>query len=148
MTEAAELRSAIIGLAALAARLPAAAAWAATAALAAWNALLIANLQYVVDPNVDPGYAGLLRGQAAAVRFLPHLAVKGDVVRDLLLWRLIGGRLSPASGLAWLGLEAACVAVLVALVSVRLDRQGEPPGPWPRLDVAVAPAPAGETRRG
>jgi hypothetical protein len=105
-----------IGLAALAARLPAAASWAATAALAAWNALLMANLQYLITRNFDPGYAGLLHGQLAAVPFLPRLAVQGDVVRDLILWRLTGARPAPEAGLAWLGAEAACVAAVAALL--------------------------------
>jgi len=105
-----------IGLAAVAARLPAAASWAATAALAAWNALLIANLQYVITRNFDPGYAGLLHGQLAAVPFLPRLAVQGEVVRDLFLWRLTGARPAPAAGLAWLALEAACIAAVAALL--------------------------------
>jgi hypothetical protein len=128
-----------IGLAALAARLPAAVAWAATGALAAWNTLLIANLQYVIDRNADPGYGGLLGGQLAAVRFLPRLAAQGEVVRDLLLWRLTGGRPAPAAGLAWLAAEAACVAIVAALLlrpGTIVRRRAR------RLDTAAPPVPA------
>jgi len=113
-----------IGLAAVAERLPAAAAWAATGALAAWNALLVANLQYVMSRAADPGYAGLLHGQLAAVRFLPRLAVQGAVVRDLFLWRLTGGAPAQAAGLAWLAVDAACVAAVAALLWVLLQRGG------------------------
>jgi hypothetical protein len=128
-----------IGLAALAARLPAVAAWAATGALAAWNALLIANLQYVMDRNADPGYAGLLSGQLAAVRFLPRLAAQGDVVRDLFLWPLTGARPAPAAGLAWLAAEAACVAIVAALLSVRSVRRA---AIVRRLETGAPPVPA------
>ncbi|TMC11860.1 MAG: hypothetical protein E6J41_04645 [Chloroflexi bacterium] len=107
-----------IGLAALAARLPAAVAWAATGALAAWNALLMASLQYLIGGNADPGYAGLLGRQVEAARFLPRLVAQGEVVRDLVLWRLTGGRPEPAAGLAWLLAEAACVVAVGALLSV------------------------------
>lgn len=118
-----------VGLAALASRLPAAIAWAGTGLLAAWNALLIANLQYVTGGNPDPGYAGLLRGQLAAVRFLPRLAAQGAVVRDLVLGRLTGAGPRPGAGLAWLAAEAACVAVVVMLLAVRQGSRPEPPEP-------------------
>jgi hypothetical protein len=129
-----------IGLAALAARLPAAAAWAATGALAAWNALLIANLQYVVGGNADPGYAGLVSGQVAAARFVPHLAAQGEVLRDLLLWRLTGDRAAPEAGLAWLALEAACVAVAAALLLGPAALARRRPGRG--LDVSASCVPA------
>ena len=112
-----------IGLAALASRLPAAIAWAGTGLLTAWNAVLIANLQYVTSGNADPGYAGLLSGQVAAVRFLPHLVAQGAVVRGLFLWRLTGAGPRPWGALAWLAAEAACVAVVVVLLGARR-------GPW------------------
>jgi len=104
------------GLATVAERVPAAAAWAATGVLAAWNALLIANLQYVMNRAADPGYAGLLRGQVAAVHFLPRLAAQGAVVRDLFLWRLTGGAPAQAAGVAWLAVDAACVAAMASLL--------------------------------
>jgi hypothetical protein len=139
-----------IGLAALAARVPAAAAWAATAVLAAWNALLIADLQYVIGGNADPGYAGLLAGQVAAARFVPRLAAQGHVVRDLLLWRVTGTQPAIGPGLASLAAEAACVA-LVAIVAA-LSRPGARSGTRPprlELDGDRAPSrpPAPETTR-
>jgi hypothetical protein len=138
-----------IGLAALAARLPAATAWAATGALAAWNALLIANTQYVIaGGNADPGYGGLLGGQLAALRFLPRLAAQGAVVRDLLLWRLTGGRPATAAGAAWLAAEVGCVAAVAALAAfafrpARLVRLAA----RPVLARSGSPEPAGRQRR-
>jgi hypothetical protein len=139
-----------IGLAALASRVPAAAAWAATGALAVWNALLMANLQYVINRNFDPTYVGLLHGQVEAVRFLPRLVVQGDVVRDLILWPLTGARPAPEAGLAWLAAEAACVAVVAALLWGRLTGTGRSSGPRRPIerDAAVTHIPAAETTRG
>ena len=128
-----------IGLAALAARLPAALAWAGTGLAAAWNALLIANVQYVTGGNADPGYAGLLSSQLAASRFLPHLVAQGAVVRDLVLWRRLGARPATGDGLAWLAGEAVCVAVVAALLlrpALLAPRRRAAPG------AAMTPAPA------
>jgi hypothetical protein len=140
-----------IGLTALASRVPAAAAWTATGALTAWNALLMASMQYVINRNFDPTYAGLLRGQAEAVRFVPRLAVQGDVVRDLVLWPLTGARAAPEAGLAWLAVEAACIAVVAALLWTRLGgttrRWAGPRSPADR-DAATTRTPAAETTRG
>jgi len=106
-----------IGLAALAERLPAAVAWAATGLLAAWNVVLVANLQYVTGGNADPGTGGLLAGQAAALPYLGHLAAQGVVVRSLVLWPVLGIRPEPLAGLAWLAAEAACVAIVALLLA-------------------------------
>jgi hypothetical protein len=127
-----------IGLAALAARLPAGLAWAGTGALAAWNLLLVANLQYVTGGDRDPGYAGLLANQAAAVHSLPHLAVQGVVVRDLFLGPTLGGQPDPLGALAWLAAEAACVAVVLALV---LRWRVPPPAAAAVRTPAPSPAP-------
>ncbi|HXM59200.1 MAG TPA: hypothetical protein VOB72_27640 [Candidatus Dormibacteraeota bacterium] len=126
-----------IGLAALAARLPAALAWSGTIALAAWNVLLIANLQYVTGGGRDPGYAGLLAGQAAAVRFLPHLGVQGVVVRDLVLGPALGGPPDLLGALTWLAAEAACVAAVLALL---LRWASLPDALEPTRATAAAPA--------
>lgn len=120
-----------VGLAELARRLPAAAAAAAGAALAAWNLLSMVNFLYVLRVDRDPGYLGLLAGQVHAVPFLPRPFAQGAVVRDLALWPLLHQPFRPLAGLALLVLEAACllVALLVARVGVRrgprsMDRTG------------------------
>jgi hypothetical protein len=136
-----------IGLAALGSRLPAAATWATTGVLAAWNALLMASLQYVINRNFDPTYLGLLRGQVEAVRFLPRLVVQGDVVRDLVVWPLTGARAAPEAGLAWLAVEAACIAVVAALL---LRPSAARRAPATRATAVTAPVPAltpGASRR-
>jgi hypothetical protein len=111
-----------IGLAALANRLPAAAAWAGTVVLAAWNALLMANVEYVTGGSADPGYLGLLAGQVHALRYLPRLAAQGVAGRDLILWPFTSETPAPFAGLAWLTAEAACVAICVAVVIAALRR--------------------------
>jgi hypothetical protein len=100
-----------IGLAALAGRLPRAVTRAAVAAGAAWNVLLIANLDYVIRSARDPGYPGLLTGQVAAVPHLPHLLGRGAVVRDLLT----GAAGGPPAAAAWLAAEAACLLIVAVL---------------------------------
>jgi lipopolysaccharide/colanic/teichoic acid biosynthesis glycosyltransferase len=97
-----------IGLAALAARLPRPVARAGLVVAAVWNALLVANLDYVIRGSGDPSYRGLLAGQAAAVPYLPHLLARGVVARDLLAR-------SPGPAAAWLAAEAACVLLAVSL---------------------------------
>jgi hypothetical protein len=132
-----------VGLTALAQRLPAAAAWAATGVLAAWNALLMANVQYVVGGNRDPGFIGLLHGQVAALPFVPRLAAQGEVVRDLLLWPFTGAGPAPAAGLTWLAAEAACVAVVAALAALAfLPARRWRPATRPDLEGTVAAVPA------
>ena len=101
-----------IGLAELARRARPALAWGATAAAAAWNVVLIANLQYLIRGEQDPGYLGLLTGQLAALRYLPRLVVQGAAVRAVALDR-------PAdwpAAVAWLTAEAACLLVVVVFL--------------------------------
>jgi lipopolysaccharide/colanic/teichoic acid biosynthesis glycosyltransferase len=98
-----------IGLATLAERLPRTLTRVSVAVAAAWNVLLIANLDYVIRGAGDPGYPGLLAGQVAALPYVPHVLARGAVVRDLLLTR-------PA-GLAWLAAEAACVLAVASLAT-------------------------------
>jgi hypothetical protein len=102
-----------IGLAALAERVPRVLAWTVTSLGAAWNVVLIANFLYVMRGDHDPGYLGLLAGQLAAVRYVPHL-VQGAVVRELLIARWLARPPDTALGLAWLAIEAACVGLAAA----------------------------------
>jgi hypothetical protein len=129
-----------IGLAALADRLPAAVAWASTAMLSAWNALLVANLQYVAGGNADPGYGGLLVGQVEAVRFVPRALAQGVVLRDLVL----GGQ---PGALVWLAAETLCVAVAVAALAADVRGQRRRVGAaWPACYLALVQM-GGEARR-
>ena len=98
-----------IGLAALAAHLRPAIVWAGTAVLAAWNLLLMLNLIYVIRRDVDPGYLGLVVGQAKALEYLPHL-LQGYVVRALVLWPLLHTAPDVPGGLAVLLAEVLVVA--------------------------------------
>ena len=111
---------AVVGMAAVAARLGSRFDWPVVGALCAWNLTLIANFEYVVGPSGDPGYAGLLAGQAAALAYVPRLFAKGAVVRDLLLWSQAHVHFDPVGGLSLLALEAACLAA--ALVATRWPR--------------------------
>ncbi len=99
----------VIGLAALARRVGERPAWAAVALLGVWNLLLMANFTYVIRTDHDPGYLGLLGGQAAAVGHLPNLFAQGVVGRDLLLWPLLHQPFQPLAGIAFVLLEAACL---------------------------------------
>ena len=97
-----------VGLAELARRVPRTVAWGVTALTGAWNALLIANLQYLIRSEWDPGFAGLLAGQLAAVPYLPRLLAQGAVIRAVVL-------ASPpdwTAAAAWLAAEAACLLVV------------------------------------
>lgn len=95
-----------------------AAGWIVLAAAGLWNALLAANLIYVIRYEHDPGYLGLLRGQVEAVRWLPSLAVKGDAVRDLTLG-LIGRPSAPLTGVVLVAAQAAAVAIAVGVARWR-----------------------------
>jgi hypothetical protein len=107
----------VLGLAALAARLPEGRAWAAASLLAAWNVLLVANFTYVIRTDHDPGFWGLLAGQLPAIGYLPNLVAQGAVVRALLLWPVLRIPFDPFAGLALLALEALCIVVAGAVVA-------------------------------
>jgi hypothetical protein len=113
-----------IGLAAIARRVDRRVAWGAVAAATVWSLLLAANLIYEIRTEHDPGYAGLLLGQVHAVRWLPNLLAKGDVLRHLAVWPLLGRSGSPLTGLVLLCGQALAVAV-AGLLAFR--RQGERP---------------------
>ena len=103
-----------IGLAALAQRVPARAAWAALTAFVAWNLVLMANFTYVINSAGDPGYGGLLDGQLRALRFLPHLVTQGTAGRALIWWPVLKLSFDPLLGLLLLLGEAACLAIAAA----------------------------------
>ncbi len=105
---------AVVGMAAVAARLGSRFDWPAVGALCAWNLILIANFVYVIGPSGDPGYAALFLGQGAALPYVPRLFAKGAVVRDLLLWSQTHTRFDPAGGLSLFAAEAACLAAAMA----------------------------------
>ncbi len=105
----------VLGLAAVATRIPPAVAWAAAGLLAAWNVLLIANFTYVIRTDHDPGYGGLIAGLLPAVGYLPHLIAQGAVVRALVLWPVLRIPFDPLTGLTVLGLEALCLGAALAL---------------------------------
>jgi hypothetical protein len=105
---------AVVGMAAVAARLGSRFDWPAVGALCAWNLILIANFEYVIGPSGDPGYAALFLGQGAALPYVPRLFAKGAVVRDLLLWSQTHTRFDPAGGLSLFAAEAACLAAAMA----------------------------------
>jgi hypothetical protein len=105
----------VVGLAAVAGRLPNWLAWLAAAVFAGWNLLLVANLTYVIRADRDPGFGGLLVGQVSAVRHVPNLFAQGEVVRDLLLWPALGRPFAPAPGLSLAMLEAVCVVAAVVV---------------------------------
>jgi hypothetical protein len=107
----------VIGFAQLALHMRAWIAWSWTAAFAAWNVVLMANLTYVVVGDRDPGYLSLLVGQVRALAFVPREFVQGGVVRDLLLWPVLQQPFKPAAGVVLLVLEASCAAIFVWLVA-------------------------------
>jgi hypothetical protein len=139
----------ILGFAALATQLKPRVVWLATAALAAWNLLLAANLTYVIVSSRDPGYAGLVAGQVQAVLYVGRELVQGQVVRDLVLWPVLRTPFAPGRGLLLLALEAVCAAIF-AIVFVRarlplseaLTRPAPAPHPaaTPTLEAVEIPA--------
>lgn len=120
-----------IGFAAAAARAGTLLAGAATAALAAWNVALMANLTYVIGDERDPGYAGLLIGQLRALPDVPREFVQGSAARALVLWPVLHQAPRLTWGLGLLALESAMVA-LAALVAIRARP--------PRTAAGAAPA--------
>jgi len=110
---------AVVGMAALAARIGPRFDWPAVGALCAWNLILIANFEYVIGPSHATGYVALIRGQASAVQYMPRLFAKGAVVRDLFLWSPAHSRFNPIHGLSLLVLEAACLAIALAASLLR-----------------------------
>jgi hypothetical protein len=117
---------AVVGLAAVVARIGPRFDWAVIGALCAWNLALIANFEYVISAGQERGYAGLLLGQLAALPDIPRLFAKGAVVRDLLLWSQAHTRFDPVGGISLLVLEAACLATAL-LIATRRPRAARPP---------------------
>jgi hypothetical protein len=117
---------AVVGIAALAARLGPRFDWPAVGVFCVWNLILVANFEYVFGPRYDPGYAGLFMGQGSAVAFTPRLFAKGAVVRDLLLWPQAHTRFDPIGGLSLLVLEAACLATAFAIALAGRERNARP----------------------
>jgi hypothetical protein len=117
---------AVVGLAALAARLSGRSRLllAAAVLLVAWNVLLVANFQYVIRTDRDAGYLGLLSGQLSAVRFVPRLAGQGGVVRWLVLWAPLRHPFEPVAGLALLAVEALSLGAALAVALHRPARPG------------------------
>jgi len=76
---------------------------------------MVANFEYVIGRN-DPGYGGLLLGQLRALRYLPHLFVKGSVLRDLVGRAASPQRFDPLAGLTLLALEGVCLASVAWIV--------------------------------
>jgi hypothetical protein len=113
---------AVVGIAAVAARLGTRLDWPVVGALCAWNLALVANFTYVVPAGTSPSYGELLRGQGTAVSHVPRLFAKGAVVRDLLLWKQAHTRFDPVGGISLLVLEVGCVAAALAAAL------------WPRRD--------------
>jgi hypothetical protein len=114
---------AVVGVAAVAARIGQRFDWATFGVFCAWNLILIANFDYVVNASPDRGFARLLLGQLAALPDIPKLFAKGAVVRDLLLWQQAHTRFDSVGGITLLVLEAASVAVAVA-IATRYPREG------------------------
>jgi len=110
---------AVVGMAAMAARIGPRFDWLAIGALYAWNFVLMANFEYVIGPSHAMGYGALIRGQATAVQYIPRLFAKGAVVRDLLLWSQAHSRFDPIRGLSLLVLEGACLAIALAAALMR-----------------------------
>lgn len=109
----------VIGLAAVASRIPSRVAWGVVAAAIAWNLVLIANLTFI-NQSGDPGWARLLTGQVRALPYLPHLISQGAVGRALLFWPFLHLRFDPLYGVAAVVLEIACLAAaLVFLTRLR-----------------------------
>ena len=133
----------VLGFAALATQLKPRLVWLATAALAAWNLLLAANLTYVIVGEKDPGYLGLLEGQVKALVFVGRELIQGQVVRDLVLWPVLGTPFAPGRGLLFLVLESACAAVFAALfVRAALPATAPLTRPAPAAEPAAAPVAA------
>ena len=109
---------AVIGTAALAARIGPRFDWLAVGALCLWNFVLIANFVYVIGPSHATGYAALIRGQISAAQYVPRLFAKGAVVRDLLPWPQANSRFDPIRGLTLLALEAVCLGIALAAALV------------------------------
>jgi len=105
---------AVVGIAAVAARIGPRFDWIAIGALCAWNLVLLANYEYVIGPSHATGYAALIRGQGVAIQYVPRLFAKGAVVRALVLWSQGRTSFDPIRGLTLFVLEAVCLAIAVA----------------------------------
>lgn len=112
---------AVIGTAAMAARIGPRFDWLAVGALCLWNFVLIANFVYVIGPGHATGYAALIRGQISAVQYVPRLFAKGAVVRDLVLWPQANSRFDPIRGLTLLVLEAVGLGIAMAAALFHRD---------------------------
>jgi hypothetical protein len=122
----------VLGYGALAARVDRRVVLGGLALLAAWNVVLMANLTYVIRGPRDPGYLGLLLGQAQALPYVPRELAQGAAARALALWPLVHQPARLGWGLGLLGLEAAAVLLAAAVAG----RAWAPPtdlarGPFP-----------------
>jgi hypothetical protein len=127
---------AVVGIAAVAARIGPRFDWITVGALCAWNLVLIANYEYVIGPSHATGYAALIRGQGTAIQYVPRLFAKGAVVRDLVLWSQAHTSFDPIRGVTLFVLEAICLAIALAAailprrpMSATSPAAAEPHGP-------------------
>lgn len=98
---------AVVGFATFVSRFPRF-GWLPLAALSAWNLVLEANFEYVMNSSSPVSYLALLKGQESALSFVPRLFVKGAVVRDLVFWRQLHSHFNPVGGFAVLAAELTC----------------------------------------
>jgi hypothetical protein len=131
---------AVVGFASLAAMVRPRAALVGLTMASAWNLLLIANFEYVMN-RPDPGYAGLTLGQLQALEYVPRLFAKGAVIRDLLLPGVAGPG-GTAAAIVLLVLEAFCVgvALVVARRATTISSIDESQPASRRVDDRKAPA--------
>lgn len=95
------------------------------AAFAAWNLTLLAAYEYTTR-TPTPAYLDLLRDQWNAIPDIPLLFAKGNVVRDLLLWRAAGKPFDPTGGFTALAIETAAVLVAVGIALRRPRPDAKP----------------------
>lgn len=111
-----------VGVAALAVRVGKRPAWVGLAGLGLWNVVEIANLTYVIRTDHDPGFVGLVVGQARALRYLPNLLGQGEAARDLVLAPLLGRSFDLVAGLGLLAGEVAVLLVAIVAAKKRATR--------------------------
>ena len=116
-----------IGFAAIATRVKPVLSRTAVALLGAWSLLLILNMTYVIQLDVNPGYGGLLEGQIHALRLLPHL-LQGYVARATVLWPFLQAPPNLLGGVAVLLLQALAVggAIWAATTGRHVTREQLP----------------------
>ena len=113
-----------VGLAQLAVRVPWIWSRIAAAGLLLWNLILMANFDYVIRTDHNPGYLGLLTGQLQALPDAPRVLLRGGVGRALILWPLLKQGPNLGFGLALLLAEAACVLAAVVVATRLLGGSG------------------------